>query len=135
MNNERSFVNILSLTTFVNFIENVMNLRNTYNASSEWNRIPLSINIMYWPPHLQCTLLDKELRIEIANTIENSCKAWLKYYSPEKHASKSMIKYNVFAIICAQQKHQLNIDKILFGTYTLMIKEEIKILQKHFQNL
>ena len=93
-------VNILSLTTFVNFIETVMNLRKTHNTSFEWNRIPLSINIMYWPPHLQCTLLDKELRIEIANTIENSCKAWLKYYSPEKYARIYLEEYDQIQRLC-----------------------------------
>jgi len=93
-------VNILSLTTFIEFIKVVMNLRKLYNNSFEWNRIPLSINIMYWPPHLQCTLLDKETRTEIADSIESTCKNWLKYYSPEKYARIYLEEYDQIKRLC-----------------------------------
>jgi organic radical activating enzyme len=77
-------VNILSLPTFNEFIIKLMELRSHYNERFADNRLPLSINIMHWPPHLQCTLLDKSERERIANLIENNCKQWLKYYSEEK---------------------------------------------------
>ena len=77
-------VNILSLPTFNEFIIKLMELRSRYNERFADNRLPLSINIMHWPPHLQCTLLDKSERERIANLIENNCKQWLKYYSEEK---------------------------------------------------
>ena len=77
-------VNILSLTTFNDFIIKLMELRSRHNERFADNRLPLSINIMHWPPHLQCTLLDKSERERIANLIENNCKQWLKYYSEEK---------------------------------------------------
>lgn len=93
-------VNILSLTTFIEFIKAVMNLRKLYNNSFEWNRIPLSINIMHWPPHLQCTLLDKETRTEIADSIESTCKNWLKYYSPEKYARIYLEEYDQIKRLC-----------------------------------
>lgn len=93
-------VNVLSLTTFVEFIRAVMNLRKVYNTSFEWNRIPLSINIMHWPPHLQCTLLDKEIRTDIANSIELTCKNWLKYYSPEKYARIYLEEYDQIKRLC-----------------------------------
>jgi hypothetical protein len=93
-------VNVLSLTTFVEFIKAVMDLRKVYNTSFEWNRIPLSINIMHWPPHLQCTLLDKEIRTDIANSIELTCKNWLKYYSPEKYARIYLEEYDQIKRLC-----------------------------------
>lgn len=93
-------VNILSLTTFIEFIKAVMNLRKLYNNSFEWNRIPLSINIMHWPPHLQCTLLDKETRTKIADSIESTCKNWLKYYSPEKYARIYLEEYDQIKRLC-----------------------------------
>lgn len=93
-------VNILSLTTFIEFIKAVMNLRKLYNNSFEWNRIPLSINIMHWPPHLQCTLLDKKTRTEIADSIESTCKNWLKYYSLEKYARIYLEEYDQIKRLC-----------------------------------
>lgn len=93
-------VNILSLTSFVNFIIAVMDLRKVYNTSFEWNRIPLSVNIMHWPPHLQCTLLDNKTRIEIADIIEDTCKKWLKYYSPEKYARIYLEEYDQIQRLC-----------------------------------
>jgi pyruvate-formate lyase-activating enzyme len=93
-------VNVLSLTTFVDFIMTVMDLRRVHNTSFEWNRVPLSINIMHWPPHLQCTLLDKEDRIRIADTIENVCKSWLKYVSPEKFARIYLEEFDQIQRLC-----------------------------------
>ena len=93
-------VNILSLPTFINFINAIMDLRVVYNTSSEWNRIPLSINIMYWPPHLQCTLLDKDTRTLIANNIEQVCNSWLKYYTAEKHARLYLEEFDQIQRLC-----------------------------------
>lgn len=79
-------VNILSLPTFEDFIELVMQLRKDYNKDFAYNRIPLSVNYLRWPPHLQCTLLDKDIRLQYADAIKTTCEKWLKYYSPEKYA-------------------------------------------------
>ena len=93
-------INILSLPTFVDFIMTVMDLRKIHNTSFEWNRTPLSINIMHWPPHLQCTLLDKADRVRIADTIENACKNWLKYYSPDKYARIYLEEFDQIKRLC-----------------------------------
>lgn len=79
-------VNILSLPTFVDFIELVMDLRKEYNLDFAYNRIPLSINYLRWPPHLQCTLLDSSTRSYYADLILQTCEQWLKYYRKEKYA-------------------------------------------------
>lgn len=93
-------INILSLSTFVDFIMTVMDFRKLYNTSFEHNRVPMSINIMHWPPHLQCTLLDKEQRVKIANTIENLCKGWLKYYTDEKYARIYLEEFDQIQRFC-----------------------------------
>lgn len=93
-------INILSLPTFVDFIMTVMDLRKLYNTSFECNRVPLSINIMHWPPHLQCTLLDKEHRTKTANTIETLCKSWLKYYTKEKYARIYLEEFDQIQRFC-----------------------------------
>jgi pyruvate-formate lyase-activating enzyme len=93
-------VNILSLPTFIDFINAIMELRAVYNTSSAWNRIPLSINIMHWPPHLQCTLLDKDIRTVIANNVEQVCNSWLKYYTAEKHARLYLEEFDQIQRLC-----------------------------------
>ena len=93
-------VNILSLPTFIDFINAIMELRVVYNTSSAWNRIPLSINIMHWPPHLQCTLLDKDTRTVIANNVEQVCNSWLKYYTAEKHARLYLEEFDQIQRLC-----------------------------------
>jgi organic radical activating enzyme len=93
-------VNILSLPTFIDFIMTVMDFRKEHNTSFEHNRIPMSINIMRWPPHLQCTLLDKEDRIATATTIELFCTSWLKYYSPEKFARIYLEEFDQIQRLC-----------------------------------
>jgi len=93
-------INILSLPTFVDFIMTVMEFRVEFNKSFEVNRIPLSINIMRWPPHLQCSLLDKEDREKFATTIEELCKSWLKYYSKEKYARIYLEEFDQIQRFC-----------------------------------
>ena len=93
-------INILSLPTFVDFIMLVMDLRVKYNKDFAYNRIPLSINYLRWPPHLQITLLDKEYRIKYADTIETLCKSWLKYYSKEKYARIYLEEFDQIQRFC-----------------------------------
>jgi pyruvate-formate lyase-activating enzyme len=93
-------VNILSLPTFIDFINAIMELRVVYNTSSAWNRIPLSINIMHWPPHLQCTLLDKDTRTVIANNVEQICNGWLKYYTAEPNARLYLEEFDQIQRLC-----------------------------------
>lgn len=93
-------INILSLTTFDDFLMTILDFRVEFNKSFEVNRIPLSINIMHWPPHLQCTLLDKEERIPIADTIENLAQTWLKYYTKEKYARIYLEEFDQIQRFC-----------------------------------
>lgn len=93
-------INILSLPSFIEFIELIMQYRIKYNYGFEHNRIPISINIMRWPPHLQCTLLDKEIRVQYADAIESTCKGWLKYYSPDKYARIYLEEFDQIQRFC-----------------------------------
>jgi organic radical activating enzyme len=79
-------INILSLPTFVNFVELIMSLRKDFNKDFAYNRIPFSINYLRWPPHLQCTLLDNDQRTMYADSIILAVQDWLKYYRKEKYA-------------------------------------------------
>ena len=55
---------------------------------------------MHWPPHLQCTLLDKDTRTVIANNIEQVCNSWLKYYTAEKHARLYLEEFDQIQRLC-----------------------------------
>ena len=78
-------VNVLSLPTTMNFIENILELRREYNLDFAYNRIPLSINYLRWPPYLSVKILSNELRTKYAKEILESEK-WLKYYTEDKYA-------------------------------------------------
>lgn len=93
-------INILSLPSFIDFIMLVMDFRTQYNKSFEINRIPLSINYLRWPPHLQVTLLDKEERISYANTIELFSEKCLKYHSKEKYARIYLEEFDQIKRFC-----------------------------------
>lgn len=93
-------INVLSLPTFNNFIKQLMELRKKFNKNFENNRIPLSVNIMRWPPHLQCTLLSKKDRTKFANDIESECKKWLKYHTTEKYARLYLEEWDQIKRFC-----------------------------------
>ena len=97
-------INVLSLPSFVDFIELIMNFRKDFNNSFEVNRIPLSINYVRWPPHLQCNVLSKDERILYADKIEKQCKKWLKYYSLEKYARIYLEEYDQIKRFCEYLK-------------------------------
>lgn len=93
-------INILSLPSLDSLIEKIMDLRILYNKDFANNRIPLSINYLRWPRHLQCTLLSKEDRLQYANAIESTCKEWLKYYSKEKYARLYLEEWDQIKRFC-----------------------------------
>jgi len=65
-------VNILSLPSFSNFLEEFLKIREEFHEGDGWehSKITLSVNYLRWPMHLQCTLLDKEVREMYADRIE-----------------------------------------------------------------
>ena len=101
-------LNILSMTTFDQFIDDIMQLRIKYNKDLANNRIPLSINYLRFPPHLQCTLLDRTTRISYAQDYELTAKVWLKYNSPDMFARIYLEEYDQIQRFCEylRQEHK-----------------------------
>ena len=93
-------INILSLPSFADFVDDIMDLRKQFNKSFETNRIPLSINYLRWPQHLQCTLLDLETRKQYADDIEILCKTYLKYHTSEKYARLYLEEWDQIKRFC-----------------------------------
>lgn len=93
-------VNILSLPSFCDFISEIMHLRMQYNKTFETNRIPLSVNYLRWPPHLQCTLLSVTDRLKFSDAIETLCSSWLKYNSVDKYARIYLEEFDQIKRFC-----------------------------------
>jgi organic radical activating enzyme len=93
-------INVLSLPSFVDFIKLIMNFRKKYNVDPAFNRVPLSINYLRWPPHLKCSVLDKEKRISYADIIQTECEKWLKYNSKEKYTRIYLEEYDQIKRFC-----------------------------------
>ena len=87
-------LNILCLHGFHNFIEDIMKLRIEFNKNLENNRVPISLNYLRWPPHLQSTLLDWHDRAYFVNIFLKQGKRWLKYNSPDKWARLYLEEYD-----------------------------------------
>jgi|TARA_B110000908_G_scaffold167511_1_gene220589 pyruvate-formate lyase-activating enzyme len=115
-------LNILSMTTFNDFIEDIMKLRITYNKDLANNRIPLSVNYLRFPPHLQCTLLDIDTRISYANQYELTAKSWLKYDSPDKFARIYLEEYDQIQRFCEYLRGEDNTAKKYRADFVNYIK-------------
>lgn len=126
-------LNILSLPTFCNFIEDIMKLRVEFNRDLAHNRVPLSVNYLRFPPHLQCTLLDKATRISYASDIENLAESWLKYYSPDKFARIYLEEFDQIQRFCEYLRMTEIADKHR-GDFVKYITEYDKRRQKDFRN-
>jgi len=98
--NVMTTINILSLPKFINFIELIMDFRVRYNHDFAYNRIPISINYLHWPPFLQCSVLGESDRICYADAIEEHCKKWLKYFSPDKYARLYLEEWDQINRLC-----------------------------------
>ena len=82
------------------FIDDIMQLRIQFNKGLENNRIPLSVNYLRFPPHLQCTLLTSVYRETLANKLELFSEGWLKYSSPDKFARLYLEEYDQVKRLC-----------------------------------
>jgi len=124
-------INVLSLPSFVNFIELIMNFRKDFNKDFAVNRIPLSINYLRWPPHLQCNVLDKTERETYADAIEEQCKKWLKYYTAEKYARIYLEEYDQIKRFCDYLRNdQTNLSNRI--NFVKFIKEYDQRRNKNF---
>jgi|TARA_X000000950_G_scaffold146324_1_gene180778 organic radical activating enzyme len=134
-------INILSLPTFTDFIKTLMDLRAKHNTSFEYNRVPLSVNYLRWPPHLQCSLLDTKERVKYANDIETICNSWLKYNSPEKFARLYLEEWDQIKRFCEYLKTQTNAvehrkDFVKFiSEYDKRRSKDFYITFKDYENL
>ena len=110
-----------------------MKLRVEFNRDLAHNRIPLSVNYLRFPPHLQCTLLDPITRVSYAGDIENLAESWLKYYSPDKFARIYLEEFDQIQRFCEYLRTAKTEDKYR-GDFVKYINEYDRRRQKDFSN-
>lgn len=93
-------INILSLPTFLYFIDLIMKLRCDYNDRFEKNRIPISINYLRWPEHLSVKLLPQEMRSEYSQQILKKIEPWVNGYLPDKFARVYLEEWDQIKRFC-----------------------------------
>jgi organic radical activating enzyme len=93
-------INILSLPTFSEFVELIMQLRCDYNETMDINRVPLSINYLRWPAHLSVKLLPNETRTTYSKIILETSEAWLKYYRKHQYARLYLEEWDQIKRFC-----------------------------------
>ncbi|NBP58583.1 radical SAM protein, partial [bacterium] len=93
-------INILSLPTFIDFIEMLMKLRSEYNERFENNRIPLSINYLRWPEHLSIRLLPEDMKSQYNDKILKTIEPWVNGYQQGKFARVYLEEWDQIQRLC-----------------------------------
>jgi len=93
-------INALSISDFNNFIDLIMEYRVKYNKDFAYNRLPLSINYLKWPPYLGVSILPAEYKLKISADILSHCEKWLKYYRKEKFARIYLEEWDQIKRLC-----------------------------------
>lgn len=63
-------VNLTSVTTYCNFIRQLLDLREKYNKTSSFNKVQFMTNFLRYPEFLSLNILDNETKIIFKNDIE-----------------------------------------------------------------
>jgi organic radical activating enzyme len=93
-------INLLSITSFNDFIDLIMSYRIKYNKDFDTNRLPMSINILSWPPYLNISLLPDGLKQKLSSEILSHCEQWLKYFKKEKYARIYLEEWDQIKRMC-----------------------------------
>lgn len=93
-------INVLSISDFNNFIDLIMEYRVKYNKDFAYNRIPLSVNYLKWPPYLNVSILPAEYKSIISKDILAHCERWLKHYRKEKFARIYLEEWDQIKRLC-----------------------------------
>ena len=114
-------VNILSLPTFTNFIDLVMQLRNEYNVDLAYNRLTLSINYLRWPPYLSVKILLPNLRNKYAEEIKTHAKKYLAENSPYKYSIIYLEEWDQIKRFCDYLLQGASVDQSDFVKFVKAI--------------
>ena len=125
-------INILSISDFNNFIDLIMEYRVKYNKDFAYNRIPLSINYLKWPPYLNVSILPTEYKSKISSDILSHCEQWLKYYRKEKFARIYLEEWDQIKRLCDYIVNS-NSDQVSLDDFYKFIEEYDKRRSTNFR--
>jgi pyruvate-formate lyase-activating enzyme len=114
-------VNILSLPTFTNFIDLVMQLRNEYNIDLAYNRLTLSVNYLRWPPYLSVKILSTSLRNKYAEEIKTHAEKYLAEKSPYKYSILYLEEWDQIKRFCDYLSQGASVDNSDFVKFVKAI--------------
>lgn len=113
-------INALSITDFKEFLRVVMDYRVEYNCDFAFNRIPISVNELNWPPYLHISVLPDDLKQQLSQEILEYAESWLKYFSEEKYARLYLEEWDQIQRLCKsltetepQLKNRVNFQKYI----------------------
>jgi pyruvate-formate lyase-activating enzyme len=61
--------NLMSVTSFTDFLDDIKIFRNLYNPDLAFNRSPLMISYLRWPPYLAMNILTKDIKEKFGSEI------------------------------------------------------------------
>lgn len=76
--------NALSIPTFVDFLEDIWQLRVEFNEDDAMNRIPMMISYLRWPKHMSATILPLEIKEKYSNIYKEYVNNHTRVTSPNK---------------------------------------------------
>ncbi|MEY4331527.1 MAG: hypothetical protein RLZZ196_265 [Bacteroidota bacterium] len=114
-------VNILSLPTFTNFIDLVMQFRNEYNVDLAYNRLTLSVNYLRWPPYLSVKILSTRLRNKYAEEIKTHAEKYLAEKSPYKYSILYLEEWDQIKRFCDYLSQGASVDNSDFVKFVKAI--------------
>ena len=116
--------NALSITTFENFLNDIWNLRVTFNEDDADNRIPMMISYLRWPKFMSATILPQELKEKYGNKYISFVRAHARNTSPSKAGRFYLEEIDQIDRLCefmAKEPDTINRDRrdfvIFFNEY------------------
>lgn len=91
-------INVLSLTSTIDFIKLIMDYREKYNKNDISNRIPISFNFLRWPTYLDIRILPYEHRKHLYDQITSFSDEYLN--KPEQKIRLYVEEHNQLKRLC-----------------------------------
>jgi organic radical activating enzyme len=101
--------NILSVTTFKNFLNDILMLRMKHNPNDGQNRIPFMISYLRWPPFLSMRILPEEIKKEFKKNIEEFITSWTvkEFFERRKLARENDIEFRDVGMFYVEEIDQV----------------------------
>lgn len=125
-------INVLSLPSFVDFLTDIIDLREEFDRDGYAQRTPLSFNYIRFPPHLQVSILDKATREKYASEIEKYVMQWHRDNTPNKHVKFYLEEIDQVQRFCDYMRKDQTVGEKYRNNFVQFIVEYDKRRNKNF---